>query len=458
MASDPQAKSDETSTDQAYSLPHLDLDTLIENVVEHYMPETSEIGWQIGYDVARRWWCRHDRDARAELAQTFGFAFDDRVDAPPIDYFPDDLEALTDALGEIEMHDRLYQTRLAQAEEKAKQRFEKQLKAERAALREEFEDDLAEARERSGHVPASSRSRQRTTARYLLDPSAVEQLPENGRRVKKHAGLAVICSQRLPFVECRDRGLFGRVREALLAKYPHAEAVIEGLLRPLDRNFLAGRAALKMRPTILVGSPGCGKTALLRDFAAALGLPSTQLSVAGNGDSNLLGVSAGWGTAMPSIMTSSIAGCRMINPLIVLDEIDKAQTTINGSVQESLLPLLEHTEAGQYHERFLASAVDASHVNWACTANSLDRVTGPLLSRCDVFEMPIPDQHHVRPIARSIVTEHARGLGLDPRFYNLSEGDLDYLEQTYPRHRSVRVLAELVRRLLDASEPEHFNA
>ncbi|WP_370159002.1 hypothetical protein [Limimaricola soesokkakensis] len=47
---------------------------------------------------------------------------------------------------------------------------------------------------------------------------------------------------------------------------------------------------------------------------------------------------------------------------------------------------------------------------------------------------------------------------LDPCFYSLSESDLGYLEQTCPRHRSVRALAELVRRLLDAGEPEHLNA
>ncbi len=111
----------------------------------------------------------------------------------------------------------------------------------------------------------------------------------------------------------------------------------------------------------------------------------------------------------------------------------------------------------RYHKSFLASAIDATHVNWAGTANSLDRISGPLLSRCDVFEMPIPDQQHVRPIARSIVAEHALSLGLDPCFYGLSESDLGYLEQTCPRHRSARVLAELVRRLFDAGEPEHFN-
>ncbi len=76
--------------------------------------------------------------------------------------------------------------------------------------------------------------------------------------------------------------------------------------------------------------------------------------------------------------------------------------------------------------------------------------------RC--VEMPVPDQQHVRPIARSIVAMHARSLRLDPCFYSLSESDLGYLEQTCPRHRSVRALAELVRRLLDAGEPEHLNA
>lgn len=164
------------------------------------------------------------------------------------------------------------------------------------------------------------------------------------------------------------------MRERLGARFPHATAVIDGLLRPLERNFDLDRAVISLRPTILVGAPGTGKTALLRAFAAELGLSVSQKSVAGINDSNLFGTSAGWSTAMPSIVSSTIAQSGTLNPLIILDEIDKAQTTHNGSIQECLLPLLEPGEARRYHERYLASAVDASGINWIFSANELDRI------------------------------------------------------------------------------------
>lgn len=151
-------------------------------------------------------------------------------------------------------------------------------------------------------------------------------------------------------------------------------------------------------------------------------------------------------------MTTVIASRQVLNPLIVMDELDKAQTSQNGSIQESLLPLLEPLEAGHYHERYLASAVDASHLNWIFTANTLERITVPLLSRCDVFEMPQPDVTHVRPLARSILRTHADSRSLEPGFFHLSQGDMEFLERTFSRHRSIRVLAELVRRLIDDNE------
>lgn len=432
-------------------LTAFDLDALIRGVVEHYAPDASEIGQQIAHDITLSWWQRQENGRRAELAAVHGFAFDPERDGSKGGAAADDIDALTDAIEDIALQDQLFQKRVAEADARIKREVVKRVVAAKEQIRTQA---LAALQTGSGHGGPIQRlsTTPPKSGRYLLDKSAIDQLPENGRRIKNSPALLKACTQRLHLVECTDRRLFDHVRRTLERKYPHASAIIDGLLRPLERGFMSGRSELKLRPTILVGGPGTGKTAILRDFATALDLPVTRISVAGNADSNVFGVSAGWSTALPSVMTSAVASSLQLNPVIILDELDKAQTTHNGSVQESLLPLLEPTEAVHYHERFLMSAVDASDINWLFTANDLDRITAPLLSRCDVYEMPTPAREHVRPIVRSIVAEHARSLGLHPGFVRLSAGDLEYLETSYDRHRSVRVLAELVRRLLDDQE------
>ncbi|MCP1167139.1 MULTISPECIES: AAA family ATPase [Limimaricola] len=430
-----------------------DLDELVKRVIAFYAPDVSSTGEQICDDIVRGWWSRQDRFRRAELATFLGFAFDAERDDPKPGAEPDDVDVLADLLESVALQDLLVQRRISEAKARIKREAEARVQAEKKRIYGHVRKQLSAA---PGRAAGRKTSASQSTApqRYLLDKSAIDRLPENGRSVRKSPDLMAACTQKLGLAECTDRSTFARVRETLACKFPHAIAVIDGLLRPLERGFMTGRAELKLRPTILVGGPGSGKTALLRDFAAALELPVTRISVAGSSDSNVFGVSAGWSTSLPSIMTSTVASSRLLNPAIILDELDKAYTSRNGSVQESLLPLLEPTEAVHYHERFLASAVNASHINWLFTANSLDRITAPLLSRCDVYEMPTPSREHVRPIVRAIIAEYARDLGLHTGFVRLSTEDVEFLENSYDRHRSVRVLAELVRQLLDAQEQD----
>ncbi len=433
----------ETASAAPFSLPQF-----VKAVLTERLPDSSSEAQEAGYRAIKRWWTRTNEQARAEAAVRHGFTYIPEPKPQSTDTGNDSIDVL-----HAELEDLGFRGELAQI---ADMQLQSQL-AHQERLQEESR------RRKNGTVGASRTALGGATAdpgqsqelgRYLLDPETLKNLPDGGRQVVRNAALHAVCIEPVPYAECRDRGTFARMRERLVARFPHATSVIDGLLRPLERNFDLGRAVLSLRPAILVGPPGTGKTALLRAFAAELGLPVSQKSVAGSADGNLFGTSAGWSTAMPSIVSSTIAQSGILNPLIILDEIDKAQTTHNGSIQECLLPLLEPGEARRYHERYLASAVDASGVNWMFSANKLDRIGGPLLSRCDVFEMPRPARHHVRALARSILRDQAELLGLHPSFLRLTASDLAFLEETFDRHRSVRVLAELARQLIDDNARE----
>ncbi|MVO17390.1 AAA family ATPase [Parasedimentitalea huanghaiensis] len=246
--------------------------------------------------------------------------------------------------------------------------------------------------------------------------------------------------------------------EALRNTFPNAELAIKGMASQLIRSWNFGQDAIQLRPTILVGPPGIGKSQLLHQIGQVLGVHMATINVAGMRDSNIFGVSAGWSTATPSCVTAAMADGQMINPMLVIAEIDKADRSHNGDLHGALLPLLEPSENSHWYEKFLASEVNASRVSWVFTANTLDSIPAPLLSRCTVYSIKAPDQHQVRALVTSIVNGYADKLGVDRRFLDLTSGDIDYLESTFPQHKSIRVLSELVKQLIDERHNEMGHA
>ncbi|UWS80788.1 AAA family ATPase [Phaeobacter sp. G2] len=249
---------------------------------------------------------------------------------------------------------------------------------------------------------------------------------------------------------------FSRVTQAQLQavaklgeKFPNAENAIELIGRNLRRRWQYGDDRVHLRPMILTGEPGTGKTRLCREIGKILNVHVAITTVAGHSDSQIFGVSGGWSSASPSVMTTAISDSGSMNPLIMVDEIDKVRPSQNGDVWAEFLGLLEPTEAQTYYERFLATNVDASGISWVFTANDVTLIPRPFLSRCMVcrIEPPLPTQ--IRAIIRSLISDYAQDLGIDQRFLPVMSGDLEQLEESWPKHRSVRILSELLKILLD---------
>lgn len=126
-----------------------------------------------------------------------------------------------------------------------------------------------------------------------------------------------------------------------------------------------GHGVFKLPNLLLAGEPGIGKTRYLGRLAALFGVPLHVHQVSGSSDNKeLIGASRAWSTGTASLPVRVIRQHGLANPLIAVDEIDKASPNrTNGCVWDALLTLTEPSSSRIFSDEFLQAAVDLSHVN-----------------------------------------------------------------------------------------------
>jgi len=187
-------------------------------------------------------------------------------------------------------------------------------------------------------------------------------------------------------------------------------------------------------PVLLGGLPGLGKTYFASEAAKVMSLPFSEISIATLTASFVIsGGSLQWGDGSPGFIAKSLAESDIGNPMVLMDEVDKAMQG-NYSPMGPFYPLLERHSAKRFRDEALDIEMDASNVIWVATANDIGNIPAPILSRMKYFQImpPAQDEMHVivKNMYRLIREKEAIGQLLDEV---LPQKTMDLLTVLLPR-------------------------
>lgn len=221
---------------------------------------------------------------------------------------------------------------------------------------------------------------------------------------------------------------------------PNFAEVIDDLKKYIALS-VAGNEPMSFTPILLLGEPGIGKTHFARELAARLGTGHEFVSMSALTAGWILsGASAQWNNAKPGKVAHTLVHGDYANPIVVLDEVDKAGGDSRYDPMGALYSLLEKDTARAFKDEFVDIDIDASHILWVTTANDERSIPEPILNRMNVYEVPRPDRDASLCIARTlygeIVGEHDWGFPPEA-----DDSVLERLAALPPRDMKKRLLA-----------------
>lgn len=329
--------------------------------------------------------------------------------------------------------------------ERARHQFlETQMQEIRSELYGDDSDDSIELRNAVNNLKVDNQTR----SLLLKEIGKLEKLnPQSPDYQTQYAYLKTVTE--LPWgIESADNTDFAEAEAELNSTHFGMEKVKERVLEQLAMMIHSPRSHSPI--LCLVGPPGVGKTSLGESIAKAMGRQFRRVSFGGlHDESEIRGHRRTYIGAMPGRIIDAIRRAGTMNPVVMLDEIDKIGADYKGDPSAALLEVLDPEQNIKFHDNYIDIDFDLSKVMFITTANSLSTVSSPLLDRMEIIQLSGYSAEEKRSIAIDHLLPTLRSqMGLEEGECEIAPETIDAIIADYTAESGVRKLQKQLASLL----------